>query len=62
MDSEQDWLFYLEEAIKSPYVQYISFKGAPCSFGEDILQMCYIYNTNEVVIQTWKYVFLSITE
>ena len=41
----------------------MDFKGAPCGSGEEIqTQNLNIYNINDVIIQTQKYVFFSITE
>ena len=41
---------------------YITIKGALCSFGEENqTQNCNIYNINEVIKHTLKYLF-SITE
>ena len=41
----------------------VVFEGTLCSFGEEIpTQNCNIYTTNEVIIQTQKYLFFPITK
>ena len=42
-------------SIESLGLKKVPFKGALCSFGEEIQTLFYIYSINEVIIQTLTY-------
>ena len=57
--------FFFGGGVLRSQSDYYSLKGTLCHFREEILaQNCYIYNyylTIEVVIQTQKHIYFSIT-